>query len=297
MATQMCIGCHNQKGAAKAKLIGAHYHPVEVTLQNLNLPGAGLKELPLYGAGGERSNEGKMACMTCHEPHIWNPKKTQVSKGKLQNREGDATNSFLRKANFPSSALCRTCHGDEGRVDGTAHDLNITAPQATNLLGQTVKASGACGACHLVHNSPNALKLWARPYGPIAENDHKMNGLCTSCHSKGNIAEKKIPPIATHPGGKLINNVRPRDPQKRNYTPIFNDTGARQRVGEITCASCHNGHQWTPPYTGQRGETQPPPRFKFLRNKSHDVLCMDCHGPDGLFRYLYFHDPTKRKIR
>jgi len=22
--------------------------------------------------------------------------------------------------------------------------------------------------------------------------------------------------------------------------------------------------------------------------------CMDCHGPDGLFKYLYFHDPGKR---
>jgi hypothetical protein len=24
---------------------------------------------------------------------------------------------------------------------------------------------------------------------------------------------------------------------------------------------------------------------------------MDCHGPDSLFKYLYFHDPDKRTIK
>jgi hypothetical protein len=33
----------------------------------------------------------------------------------------------------------------------------------------------------------------------------------------------------------------------------------------------------------------------FLRNLSFNTICIDCHGPEALYRYLYFHDPAKRR--
>jgi hypothetical protein len=266
---------------------------VNVSFELLDTPEAAqgvAAKLPLYSDNGDKRPGKKIVCLTCHEPHTWDPKDSRpVLKDVFQNIEGDAGNSFLRKVASPSSVLCTTCHVNQARVDGTDHDLNGPAPQATNLQGRTVKASGQCGACHLVHNSPLKLKLWARPYGSVPQDQSQMNALCTGCHSKGNIAEKKIPLIATHPAGNLITNVMRYNPNKSGYTPLFDETGREKNVGDISCPSCHNAHQWSPLLKG-RGAG----RYNFLRNTSDNTFCADCHGPDAIFRYLYFHDPKKR---
>ena len=291
--TQLCTGCHGQRGVAQAKGVGANDHPVNVGLELLDNSNAKQKiaaELPLYSDNGNKGPGKNVVCLTCHEPHTWDPQSSgPVVKDMFQNIEGDGTNSFLRKVDSPSSGLCTTCHVNQAQVDGTDHDLNVTAPQATNLQGRTVKASGQCGACHLVHNSPHKLKLWARPYGSVSKNQSPMNALCTGCHSKDNIAEKKIPQIATHPEGKLLTNVMRYNRQKSGYTPLYDETGQEKNVGNISCPSCHNAHQWGP-LPKDRGIR----KYKFLRNMSADTFCADCHGPDAIFRYLYFHDPKKR---
>jgi predicted CXXCH cytochrome family protein len=300
--TQLCIGCHNKNGAAKAKLTGDNSHPVDVPFKEtkigrINEQVAG--ELPLYGENDDRTPDGRILCITCHEPHNWDPRKSGLLENyEPQNVEGDTTNSFLRKANFPSPELCKICHVNEARVEGTVHDLSKTAPKAENFLGQTVKKSGACGACHLVHKAPNKHKLWARPYGPITEKANAMDGLCTSCHSKGNIAEKKIPAIATHPAQKLLTNITTFTKEGTNYMPLFDVDGREKNVGNISCPTCHNAHEWDPSLkemvAGKEAKGNTVKNFRFLRSMSYNTFCMDCHGPDAIYRYMYFHDPEKR---
>jgi len=301
MVTQLCVGCHNKDGAAKAKLIGNHYHPVNIPFKMSNLKGAGGKIptlLPFYDSSGKiisDERDGKIECMTCHEPHTWDPKHTgPFLNYTSKNMEGDSTNSFLRKANFSSSDLCKVCHADKALVDGTAHDLKVTAPKAVNLLGQTVKESGTCGACHLVHNSPNKLKLWARRYGPVAKDESNMDALCTSCHSKKNVAENKIPLIATHPAKKLIININRVNKDNKNYTLLFDKNGEEVNVGNLSCPSCHNAHQWSNKEKGVKSKTEGSLFGKFLRSESYKMVCMDCHGLEALLKYVYFHDPDKR---
>jgi len=301
IVTQLCVGCHNKNGAAKAKLIGDNYHPVNIAFKTLNLKESA-KEistlLPFYDSAGNRmpdGKEGEIVCITCHEPHTWSPKQTEpVLNYTFKNITGDATNSFLRRANFPSSDLCKVCHAEKALVDGTAHDLKVTAPKAINLLGQTVKESGTCGACHLVHNSPNQLKLWARRYGPVADNESIMDALCTSCHSKRNIAAKKVPRIATHPANKLINNIMRVNKDNKNYTLLFDKNGKEVNVGNLSCPSCHNAHQWNPENRMAKDDSEGNFTGKFLRTESYNMVCMDCHGLDALIKYEYFHDPGKR---
>jgi len=301
IVTQLCVGCHNKDGAGKAKLIGNYYHPVNITIKTLS-PKGSEKEistlLPFYDSAGNRmpdGKEGEITCITCHEPHTWSPKQTEpVLNYTFKNMEGDTTNSFLRKANFGSSDLCKVCHTDKALVDGTTHDLKVSAPKAVNLMGQTVKESGICGACHLVHNSPNKLKLWARSYGPVSGNESIMDALCTSCHSKGNVAANKIPLIATHPEKKLINNIMQVNKDNKNYTLIFDKDGKEVNVGNLSCPSCHNAHQWSPKEKGIKGGAESNLFGKFLRAESYNMVCMDCHGLNALFKYEYFHDPEKR---
>ena len=300
--SELCAGCHNKTGAAKEKLVGNNSHPIDVPLLETKM-GSTLErvstELPLYSKNGDRIDDGRIVCVTCHEPHNWDPRKPgPLENYDPQNVEGDNTNSFLRKANFPSAELCKVCHINQARIEGTVHDLSKTAPKAENFLGQTVKTSGSCGTCHLVHKAPNKLKLWARPYGPITEKANAMDGLCTSCHSKGNIAEKKIPAIATHPAEKLLSNITTLSKEGTNYMPLFDVDGKEKNVGNISCPTCHNAHEWGPSFkemaAGKGAKANTVKSFRFLRNMSYNTFCMDCHGPDAIYRYMYFHVPEIR---
>jgi predicted CXXCH cytochrome family protein len=290
--SQLCTSCHNKNGAAKAKLLGDNYHAVDVTLDKFHIT----TTLPLYDTDGNRTENGRVVCLTCHNPHTWDPNKPIVNYT-FKNVEGDARNSFLRKTNSPSSDLCKACHNNKAFVDGTDHDLNITNTEATNLLGQTVSESGQCGVCHLVHNAPNKIKLWGREYGKVRYDEDIVNALCNSCHSKKGIAQDKIPLIATHPEEKLVNNVLRNDRESIDFSPIFDKkTGKEVNVGNISCPSCHNAHQWSP-LVKERGNDknmEGNATNSFLRNVSYNNICIDCHGLDAIFRYKYFHDPVER---
>ncbi|UCH21789.1 MAG: hypothetical protein JSU83_00525 [Deltaproteobacteria bacterium] len=300
VVTQLCTGCHHKDGSAKAKLVGQNSHPLNVGIEKLKPPptdGQTVKSLPLYDGGGNIKAGQKIVCLTCHEPHTWDPGNGGAGSDYVfKNMEGDNSNSFLRKVNSPSSALCGSCHADKALVAGTAHDLNVTAPEAKNLGGQTVKESGLCGTCHFVHNSPNKVKLWARPLGRVKKHQGVMDALCTGCHSKKNIAQKKIPRIAWHPREKLIINTTQFNKKGNDYTPLFGDNGQEVEMGNISCTSCHNAHLWSY-LVGQKNATENPEgkgAYKFLRTASKNTVCVVCHGPEALFRYLYFHDPEMR---
>ena len=290
--SQLCTACHTENGAAGEKLIETNYHPVDVFLDKFRIK----TTLPLFDSDGNRMKDGKIVCITCHEPHVWDPDKPFVYYP-FKNIEGDARNSFLRKSNSPSSDLCMTCHEDKSYVDGTDHDLNITGPDAKNIMGQTVKESGQCGVCHLVHNSPNEIKLWARDYGGVAYDEDVVNALCNSCHSEGNPGQSKIPTIASHPEQRLINNVFRSNRFAIDFAPIYDKiTGKETNVGNISCPTCHNAHQWSPMIKakGENKNVEGDATNSFLRNVTYNTICIDCHGLDAIFRYKYYHDPVQR---
>ena len=123
-----------------------------------------------------------------------------------------------------------------------------------------------------------------------------MNSLCESCHSVGGIAESKIPAVANHPKNRLINNIMRSDRTAIDYTPIYDKEGREINVGDISCPSCHNAHQWSPlkKKKGAGKNMEGNATTSFLRNVSYNNICIDCHGLDALFRYKYYHDPEER---
>jgi hypothetical protein len=80
--------------------------------------------------------------------------------------------------------------------------------------------------------------------------------------------------------------------------PLFDVDGREKNVGNMSCPTCHNAHEWAPPLKeravekGVKGKTVK--SFRFLRNMSYNTFCIDCHGPAAIYRYMYFHDPEKR---
>ena len=287
----LCVDCHSDNGLAGKKVIKDYSHPIDLPPSEKGLA----TTLPLFDGKGKISPNGVIACPTCHDPHRWAPSQTP-DKNQIQ-IEGTSQNSFLRLENSPAAGLCENCHAAQAYINKTDHDLVSMAPSALNIIGQTPLESGTCGVCHLVHNSPNKIRLWARD---LTSGNSIAEMMCISCHSRNGAAADKVPPIAFHPAGKLITNVGRNTKGRANYFPLFDKTtGQLITVGNLSCPSCHNAHQWSSgsPSEGTGVKTEGSADNSFLRVQSRNLPCMDCHGPDGLFKYLYFHDPAQRTVK
>jgi len=163
-------------------------------------------------------------------------------------------------------------------------------------MGQTPVQSGTCGVCHLVHNSKNKIKLWAQEFG---QGTDVMARMCNSCHSKSGSAKNKVPPISDHPQDKLV-NLSGKIKSRENFLPLFDPISAEPvTAGNISCASCHNVHQWDPKQAakGEGVNLEGNATNSFLRMDSPDLMCKDCHGFQALLKFKFFHDPVRRKIQ
>lgn len=284
----LCVSCHNKYGMAKKKIIEGHSHPVNISPAEKGIT----TTLPLFDKNGKVSKKGIMACQTCHDPHQWDP--VRVITKKHYDVEGTSENSFLRLENSPSPKLCANCHKDEAYIEKTDHDLLVTGPDSKNITGQTPAESGTCGVCHIVHNSRNQPKLWAQGF---ANGKSIMDMMCNSCHSATGVGKEKIPKIDTHPDNMLITNEGRGIKGKSNYFPLFDKvTAAHAEVGNISCPSCHNVHHWDPRFNtpGKGVNLEGSSNNSFLRAQTYNLLCVDCHGLDALFRFKYYHDPEER---
>ena len=289
----MCRSCHKKTGVAKDKLVGDHSHPLGVDTRKL--AGKGEPTLPLYNKKGEQKTakkRGRVSCPSCHDPHQWDPQDAASNAGSDMEGEGDANNSFLRISAAPNGELCVDCHQVKQWVQGTDHDLSVTAPDAADSKNRQISATGVCGQCHSVHNAAWELRLWARNVG---KGQDPQEELCRSCHAAGGIAENKQPVKAVHPENVKAVAVRRRS-HKGAYTPLFDKNGSVANRGVITCPTCHNPHQWSPvrEAKGSGKNLEGNARSSFLRNRSEMSLCSTCHGLDALFRYKYYHGESSR---
>lgn len=245
----LCTDCHRKGGTAEKKLVAEHGHPVGKKLTS----GMSPRGLPLFTQKGLRTEKkGLIDCATCHDPHRWMSVGSADGSDADLKKEGDARNSFLRISAAPSSKLCVECHQDQGRVFGTDHDLNVTAPSSVNRNGQNVSESGVCGQCHIPHSLVDIPLLWARFLDDDATNTAEKR--CRTCHSKGEIADRKVPAAAWHPDKveALSSPVRTAIHEHPvPDLPVYNKAGKKAAVGMITCPTCHNPHQWSPANTAR----------------------------------------------
>jgi predicted CXXCH cytochrome family protein len=210
------------------------------------------------------SSDGQILCTTCHDIH----------------RKGQSPK--LLAVPRQDSGLCLACHAEVGGLLGTPHDLRTSAPDAGNVRGEIAAESGPCGSCHLAHSASDEGGVWA--HGSTSEMDFGSS-LCTCCHRQGECAGSRVPEYVDHPEVALLNRTPPRHP---GYMPTFDSSGERSRTGAISCLTCHEPHA-ARVNPEARGKPVPAHRGMFLRSTEHRGLCVDCHGVETLWRFLYYH--------
>ncbi len=294
---RLCTDCHQKEGLAADKLPGNHSHPVGKPVTTLQHD----DRLPTFTEDGDRQKdgEGNVDCASCHDAHRWNPDDSSNRGLAMLAEDGDTTNSFLRLSANGNSDLCVSCHADKKTVIGTDHDLSHTADDAQNSLGQKQDVSGVCGQCHVPHNGVTDAYIWAQQSG---EGDDPVERACNSCHNPTGYAAHKNPQLAKHPrqvkiwSNKIRQSIYPG--KILPDTQVFDKDGKRTDFGNITCASCHDPHQWDAgkAVQGSGENIEGDARTSFLRARhSENIVCAECHGNDAIYRYKYFHSESTHK--
>jgi predicted CXXCH cytochrome family protein len=251
----LCLQCHREEGLASSTVAGALLHPTD---------------LPTL--------DEAMTCMTCHDPH------------------GGAGGepSMLRTGGHPSpDTLCANCHDQVDTVTLSMHRPEVLEAHAHKT--KVAWSATMCAPCHAVHARPGVKNVgaWTGPLGPDTVPADAR--LCMGCHGPNGGATTVAP--VDHPAVAL-HNVVPTD--SAGYLPLIDDKGLHDSSGKISCSTCHLPHgrshdDPTPRTNGEKGRADLlQARKPMLRPYIAPNLCTSCHGFDGLRRFLYFHDPSKR---
>ncbi len=119
--TMLCTGCHapDSIGAEKIPKYGLHPKDFLVPGRELTLELSDDRptrfeddDFPLYSDDGEIIDTGNIVCVTCHNPHQWEP--YRQAQGPGRNVEGNVANSFLRPG--LDVQFCSRCHGRDSLI-------------------------------------------------------------------------------------------------------------------------------------------------------------------------------------
>ncbi len=296
--SQLCLECHREGSCAEKELTGEYSHPIEVKLEDT-------KEIsfPLFSPEGKEDPQGMVFCSTCHNSHQWDP-----SDPDKKGEDGTSSDSFLRLTSDSNSPLCIECHRDQIYIEGTDHDLRVTAPKEKNRQGLHPQESGLCEQCHAAHNTSHKSFTWNKELGPplvanwkeeFTSSENIMVGFCTGCHQEDGCAEEQIPEYGLHPSSVYMALMQEKSDimTKTQYEefidqfPIFTDEGEKSLEGNIVCNTCHDTHLWDAyhPEKGEGKETEGDATNSFLRKDISSTFCASCHGEEALYKFKYFH--------
>jgi len=216
----------------------------------------GVPEFPL-------NQDGNVYCGTCHSAH-------------RNEADGAPTRvePFMRQA-AAGGQICTACHADKTAIADSGHDKG-------SRRAKDFEARGTCGTCHAPHGSDRPV-MWVRDFGRA---ELRVNRLCRSCHEDApNPAEH--PPTVVAWSQDIRGEIFANTPGEM---PVFDADGRQRRVGNIGCPTCHDVHR-------ERAVGRPEhlPGLHLRLPEFVEPLCADCHGPDSMFLYKFFHSQASRR--
>ncbi len=289
---EFCLSCHASGEVGEKVMPGDYSHPMDISAASMKFV----------------RSKMRINCSTCHDFHRPFPLHEDPGDPGVKHAK------FLRFSSKGPEGVCIDCHPRYALLEGTDHDLRVTAPEFRNDYGLGPADGGLCSPCHGAHNATHKKNLWAAPLGPsvqgdwIRENasqDDMMTRLCTGCHAPGGVAEKQVPQLGLHPKGFRVPDTEliAKDSaltfaKVKDEFPIFTHTGDVADSGNIVCATCHNPHQWNPDLMEKgpgKKDVEGDATNSFLRANLHSAFCSECHGKDSLIKFKYFHSKTSRQ--
>ena len=255
----MCLSCHDGFVEDSREVWKDGYRGHRLGM----VPPAHLRSAELGGSPEFPLNEdGRVYCGTCHSAH-------------LSEAEGAPTKvkPFMR-ASHRGGNICQACHADKRAVVDSGHNKG-------SRRAKDFERRGTCGTCHAPHGSEFAV-MWARSRGT---GNHAVNTFCRSCHDAA-------PQPAEHPAEVFAWSQKPRQTMRSNAAaamPVHDEQGHSAIVGSITCATCHDVHR-----ERAKGRRDDLPGLHLRLPEIVEPLCADCHGPESLFLYKFFHSPASR---
>lgn len=268
-ADGLCTSCHKAGGMANDAVVRPVIHPHGPDMLGTSVT---TSTSPLYDSSGRRSGQGFIACGSCHDPHA----------------NSTTTAAMLRgAAHGPAYTLCIDCHQDTSTIAITMHAPDVLAAHAA--AAQHAPGAASCGPCHAVHDHADGASLM--PKRVATSGWPASAGSCLGCHgpqgSATRVHARVHPPFAMTTGSAA------------GDLPLFDRTGEQSVSGSISCQTCHLPHGATdltslPPIDATTLTAAQISGLKtMLRPYTAPNVCSSCHGFEGLYRYLHYHDPNE----
>lgn len=131
---RLCQNCHHDPGIGKRRVVGDYTHPYQDLVMRSDPD-----SMPLLDETEQVVESGEIACITCHDPHIWSPWESEMSVKDAHigiedtDRDGTIMNSFLRKKSLKES-FCVECHGIETRLKYKYYHDQRSRPERAEYL-------------------------------------------------------------------------------------------------------------------------------------------------------------------
>ncbi|MCG7994896.1 MAG: NHL repeat-containing protein [Candidatus Thiodiazotropha taylori] len=113
---RLCQSCHHDPGIGKQRMVDDYTHPHQDLVMRSDPD-----SMPLLDETEQVVEIGEIACITCHDPHVWSIWESEMRKLKSHTgtddtaQDGTILNSFLRQEHLKQS-FCVECHGIETRL-------------------------------------------------------------------------------------------------------------------------------------------------------------------------------------
>ncbi|MGD8910107.1 MAG: cytochrome c3 family protein, partial [Chromatiales bacterium] len=130
---RLCQSCHQEGAGGEKHVVTAFTHPYRDLVMRSDS-----EIMPLLDKNEQVDEGGQIACITCHNPHVWSSRRDEKPyrekpEGALDDHEGTVLDSFLRPERA-EGGFCVECHGLEVRIKYKYYHDKRSRPERAKYL-------------------------------------------------------------------------------------------------------------------------------------------------------------------